>query len=595
LIQYKFDRLPLVIGVTGHRDLRLQDIPALEDAVTSVFARIKREHLVNADTPIILLSSLAEGADQLVARIALRHGASLIAPLPMALNEYRHDFEPGIQPGVMARFDALVEAAVAVPVVPCMPDATRDEHYRAAGIFIARHSHALIALWDGDERNTPVGGTAEIVDFFRHGVPLDFVNSAQASLDASDKGPVIHIVTPRAKSDITPPAVRVEAWGHDAQMEESEQIAWEVFEAVLALTNRFNREIADFDQAEGGGASKRKSLQCLFTSPTTNTCVESAHNMALAAAPRWCNFFALADTLAQKRQQRFKRDWLWLFSLGFAALVSFELFTHIFHGAVWLMAAYCVIFGVTLGILVYVLRREHQERYLDYRALAEALRVSIFWKLMEIDRSAADAYPIKQQNELAWVKICMRSVELLDLIAPSVTPCSDRKDVRIEWLRDIWLDGQRRYFERQGKRHERIAKACKWSSAVLLGASPLLAAGWLTFDYFSGGWQAWSWETWQHRHIWIFVIGLLPGLAAVISGCAEQLAFDAQARQYDRMRMLFAHGLDLIFDKSTKAAKPGANAKLMRALFVELGMEAMRENAGWVAIYRQHPIRLPQG
>ena len=74
-----------------------------------------------------------------------------------------------------------------------------------------------------------------------------------------------------------------------------------------------------------------------------------------------------------------------------------------------------------------------------------------------------------------------------------------------------------------------------------------------------------------------------------------QLAFDAQARQYARMRMLFAHGLDLIFDKSTNAPKPGASAKLVHALFVELGMEAMRENAGWVAIYRQHPIRLPQG
>ncbi len=30
------DRLPLVIGVTGHRDLRDQDIPALEQEVAAI-------------------------------------------------------------------------------------------------------------------------------------------------------------------------------------------------------------------------------------------------------------------------------------------------------------------------------------------------------------------------------------------------------------------------------------------------------------------------------------------------------------------------------------------------------------------------------
>jgi hypothetical protein len=30
-------------------------------------------------------------------------------------------------------------------------------------------------------------------------------------------------------------------------------------------------------------------------------------------------------------------------------------------------------------------------------------------------------------------------------------------------------------------------------------------------------------------------------------------------------------------------------------MFIELGCEAMKENAEWVSIYRQRPIRAPQG
>ena len=61
--------LPFVVGVTGHRDLRPDDGPNLEKAVQKAFERIRKEC---PDTPLVLLSSLAEGADRLVAHFALR-------------------------------------------------------------------------------------------------------------------------------------------------------------------------------------------------------------------------------------------------------------------------------------------------------------------------------------------------------------------------------------------------------------------------------------------------------------------------------------------------------------------------------------------
>src|ERR1700730_13058075 len=204
------DRLPLVIGVTGHRDLRDEDVARLEAEVASIIARLRLDYLKDdGETPIFVLSALAEGADRLVARVALAQGARLIAPLPLPREEYRRDFEQGLKPGNAAEFDELLARAVAAPVIPFTHGSSleavrtnskkRAEQYRAVGLFITRHCNILIAIWDGDESNMAVGGTAEIVKFTREGIPLAVSRSARASLDGSEIGPVIHVVAPRRK------------------------------------------------------------------------------------------------------------------------------------------------------------------------------------------------------------------------------------------------------------------------------------------------------------------------------------------------------------------------------------------------------------
>ena len=82
--------IPLVLGVTGHRDLRPEDRDRLKDKVRSVLQDLQTEF---ARRPLLLLSPLAEGADRLVAEVALELGAELIAPLPLPREEYEKDFE----------------------------------------------------------------------------------------------------------------------------------------------------------------------------------------------------------------------------------------------------------------------------------------------------------------------------------------------------------------------------------------------------------------------------------------------------------------------------------------------------------------------
>lgn len=60
--------LPIVIGVSGHRDLRREDIPALRALVHKELLALKTAY---PHSPFLLLSALAAGADQLCAEEAL--------------------------------------------------------------------------------------------------------------------------------------------------------------------------------------------------------------------------------------------------------------------------------------------------------------------------------------------------------------------------------------------------------------------------------------------------------------------------------------------------------------------------------------------
>ena len=194
--------IPIVVGITGHRDLRFDDIPRLEEEVRKIFLNLKHNY---PDTPLITLSPLAEGADRLVARIGLEQGAQLYVPLPLPRAEYEKDFNT---PESGSEFNQLIEQSAECFELPLLIGNTpenireygpeRNLQYTQVGAFIVRHSHVLIALWDGTD-NGLEGGTAQIVDFKLNGI-LEPYTPLKYPLDLIDTGPVYHIVTPRQRN-----------------------------------------------------------------------------------------------------------------------------------------------------------------------------------------------------------------------------------------------------------------------------------------------------------------------------------------------------------------------------------------------------------
>lgn len=640
-------RIPLVIGVSGHRDLREGDEPALRREVGCVLARLKKDYLGDdPHTPIVILSALAEGADSLVAEVAIEHGAILIAPLPMAEAEYREDFKPdnALRPGADDKLTALLKCAIAKIEMPYRtgssralvhgdPDKRADQ-YQDVGLYIVNHCHVLIALWNGD-RNELAGGTSQVVRFKRDGIPFELSKDARTALDGSEIGPVIDIMTPRKKAGSPQVQIETRTWGFDLTGKpprgvrrvardtadsvaiffgrhpedapsDPEKRAWNVFRAITNQTRRFNREAAA--QMSEGRKALEKSLKGLFTDyadaaaserraeagfiPPPPKGVEPAHlggtqNDAMAVAGRWCETYQHADALALAWQAEFKSDWFKLFTAGFVAIAFFEAYAHICDLALLLM-----LYIATLGYGFFLFFRArinfHQEHFLDYRALAEALRVAIYWKTARIGEQVAEAYPIKQPSELAWVKIAVRTLDMLEDGFGVAPEPADRR--ALDDVRQLWVVGQWAYFIGKSRQLNLLAeKREEWSRAAL-GASPLVGAIGLGILYF----VIHDEHLHEHfRHGMIVVMGLLVGLGAVLAGYTEQLAFKAQGRQYERMSLVFERALLLInaaLNAHPSAITPAEVAQI-QALYIELGREAMKENAEWVAIYRQRPIR----
>lgn len=146
----------LRVGVSGHR--RLADPAAVAVAVDRVLDRLHEGRDRGPD--VVAVSSLAEGADRIVATRVLARGGRLEAVLPLPAEDYATDFADA---GSRAEFAALLAVADPTTVVPADPaDPSREAAYARAGTAVLEACDVLLALWDGAPARGR-GGTAEVV------------------------------------------------------------------------------------------------------------------------------------------------------------------------------------------------------------------------------------------------------------------------------------------------------------------------------------------------------------------------------------------------------------------------------------------------
>src|ERR1039458_2179036 len=120
------------IGITGHQ--RLED-PAAWPWVEEVVGR----ELDAAAAPVVVVTSLAVGTDQLAARLGIARGATVHAVLPFAGIERTFAAE-----GLQAYRRLVSQATVEVLQTP----GTDEDAFMAAGRRVVELSAVMIAGWE---------------------------------------------------------------------------------------------------------------------------------------------------------------------------------------------------------------------------------------------------------------------------------------------------------------------------------------------------------------------------------------------------------------------------------------------------------------
>ena len=560
--------VPVVIGVTGHRDIPLEDIPRLSDYIAKALEQILHD---SPNSPHVLISALAEGADRIAASVALDLGWSLGVILPTPADVYENDF---VTTESRAEFrDLLAKAAW---VESLSTEVAGPGAYRAAGLRMLRRSLYLLALWDGTQSGA-VGGTSDLVNLFRHGIPEpSLLGPSDNSLP--EARPVLHVLTRRTRAL---ESVLVSNVGQLTRVPpepagtsgENELDRWAV---VLQRIDQFN--------ADAVACRKENSAEL----EKAIAAVEKAAPRDLPAAGRAAAAVqATAEVLSAQAQAQRDRKLLWLFGLALMAVLCEQIYSGPIWAVGWLAAA--IVSGVLAAVLFqHGTRTRLEARYLDYRALAEACRVQHFWKQAGVSACAADHFLRDQRDELEWLRQAVRTTELM----PGHVALETKQ---IEKVGRDWIDDQRNWFI--GKEGVNGGKA-SWNRAQDQVWSQ--RSRW----YFKGGVAVTLMLVLLHAFVvphlgkegedalqWLIVTyGMLFGMAGIAAVYLEVKAFPEQARAYRRMGLAMSMArrhLDIAL----------ANGDLVAAENVLLGAgrNALAENGGWLLLHRDRPAQVPLG
>lgn len=557
----------LTVGVTGHRDIAPGEPQRLQVEVRRFFGSLRARF---PKLPVELLTPLAEGADMLVTEVAVEMGIPFTAVLPMPEASYAEDFDSPAGRAEFRRMLGLAERAITLPVRPGAdlrdPEA-RNWQYAQLGVFVSNHCQILLALWDGKHANGP-GGTAEVVRYHLTAVMPGFEDQLPPAslLSDNENDLAFHLVTRRDQADAEP-AVGLEV-GRDRwltshfSLSEDEDFPAQYGQMLDRLTE-FDQDCRQFSAEIGAeGDSLLKSIPP-GEIPSGAEVVD--------------RIFSAADWLAIRFQKRVNLGLLAIYTIAVAMGLVFIVYSET-DGPNWLLASFLALFFAGFALHQVGNSRQWHRKYLDYRALAEALRVQFYWNVSGVvdpdsPAFAYDTFLHRQDVELGWIRHVMRSASTQRQRGippePSWLPWTVA-----QWIGDETSGaGQLGYYTRTSKRNEfrhqrttRLGRVCLWAGIGL--AFVMLVIG----ERLEDNW----------RNLVMILMGLLPLIAGVREAMSNKKAEKELIRQYRFMERIFGNARRLL--------SSARDASFQRRVLKALGEAALEEGAEWILMQRERPI-----
>jgi len=560
--------VPLLVAVSGHRDLVPNEIEGIRKSVRDFFKNLQNEF---PGRPLQLLSPLAEGADQLAAEEALALGISLVCILPMSLDRYLESFS---SPDALASFHAIYDRADAVYTLS-MPSYTEhpDLHtkysinqaaYAELAIYLCKHCHILLAIWDG-KMVDDIGGTSQAVYFHHNDVMPGYMPSAtitQQLLAEDDSDLVFHVVVSRHRPDGLPEknlkALTCSWFTADKETPRTHQLPLKYIKMFKA-TNDFNLDIQKHYAAIASSAEvlmkPEEGVSARLFCEKVNT------------------YFNCADWLAMYYQKKLRIAMKIIHVLCFFMGLMFLFYTTLSVNPVFMWVFAVCLLGV-MTINKAIAQRGWQRKYLEYRTLAESLRIQFFWISagiisMPVSKFAFDNYRMKQDPDLSWIRNVSKYATLGCDISIEQNADSIQHVIK-EWLGDESNHGQLEYYRKRYDRYVQESKNLELSGVVIGWIVSLLLL--MTLLANSG----------DLRAVMFLLLGTLMLAYSVRQAYSYKSAERELVREFKFMLTIFSNARHRL----NQAKNDEERLKILQLL----GESALDEHAGWILRHLERPL-----
>lgn len=623
----QIEKIPFVISVTGHRDLTAEEMQGGEvrvEAILKYFCELKSLR----HTPIWVFSSLADGADRCVARVALRlrdsgqYNIRVIAPLPFEHDVYTQDFcDSSIE-----EFEQLLAQMNDVFVLdpyeyegfdasrlPLPPPEKRNAHndwgyspernaqYVNLGAFLVRHANILLALWDGKLLNNFTGGTGEVVMAMMN-QPMDWGTTQQGqkipprkelqerqTFVGGESGAVIHIPVHRngtnnhvesfTLEDQRPPWVK--HWPDNAVhwyfslslmtregLSDLVKYSQDELQVIMLRINEFNTAL-DKRSAHRSQEDIGKQLKKSWIQPIDYTF------KPVVSRIRDC--YRSADWCALSMQIKAR----WLLKIFFFSVLmtiaGYDAFSRL--GASGSQLGYYSLMLFLLGVffitIIFIFSKKvvYKRKFHDFRLYAELMRISSYLSYLGLNRRITEFFSPDTRSITAWLEHARRTAEYKTWDKENL-----KSDCTLEEMNNIkhwWINDQLAYYagkigssKRAGKKQNLITRYIRIRTVswlfYFIGAG---MTAYIAVHYFLG-------NVIVADDIWLNMVFF--GTSAAIAKWGDLLGYKDDATRYTLARSMYEWAA-LEFDDLLKAE----DLPRLKGIAQELARQAVSENTRW--------------
>ena len=554
--------VPLVIGVAGHRDPKPEHLPVLKERCKQILIDIFN-HLPN--TPILMINGLAAGMDSVAAEIFIelineqkskfsncpRH--MMVGALPKPRNLYlAEDFpDNGDEDNRLTRMRTvkLLNQCDAVLDPDNCDELKKFQHiqtsqgnssdsacYGRQGLFLVRNCYLLIAFSNGKDSGK-IGGTSQTVALQRGQLSPLFLDIEEVMADRNP-GIVVEIFTPRLSDHRENRPV-----GHA----------------------RFWSEYSENDNNLGTNqrSLEKASLDDLLRHPEYPSTLNSI-NLALRHYPPVDSYgeglqsslWRYADSKANEHKQKYIR---WCRLLMFTSVLL----------ALGLSQPEWQSIGLLIVLAAIIIFPRLQEgpklEFIQWRCLAESIKVTDHWAALQIQTDAANLFHSQTNKKFSRIRTIVRS-RRLQLMSQQTNPSLKPPFPECIERTQIWISGQLKWLTKT------ISKQYSWDRVLLtISITSFILTLALSFGDRIG--LISIHEMWTESGM---------AITAAFFGYRELLGYSDTNARYSRSKIHFQRAKDALKLIKEKTEDPGTINYRMRLIVEAIGHEKIDELNDWV-------------